>query len=230
MNSRFFDRHRAGRLLAERLSRFPWSRAGIVLALPRGGVPIGYEITRVLNWPLDVWLVRKLGVPHQPELAMGAIALPEAQVLNHELIQKLHISEAQIKAVIQAEIQELHRRERVYRQGRPLPDLTGLPVILVDDGLATGATMQAAITAIQTRHPESITVAVPIAAPSSLRQIEDQVDRTVCLVAPESMGSISQWYVHFEPVPDDTVMALLQERSTTQEEPPITHDPEGPAP
>ncbi|NER80883.1 MAG: phosphoribosyltransferase [Leptolyngbya sp. SIO1D8] len=210
MDSKFLDRHRAGQVLAQELFSLRSAEQGMVLALPRGGVPIGYEIARTLNWPLDVWLVRKLGVPDQPELAMGAIALPNAQVLNTGLIEKLNISESQIEAVLYIEKQELERRNQCYRQGQPQPNIKGKTIILVDDGLATGATMQAAISSLKQYHPASITVAVPIAAPNSLKFVEPQVDHIVCPIAPACMGSISQWYVHFDPVADEEVVTLLQ--------------------
>ncbi|MBE7382621.1 MAG: phosphoribosyltransferase [Leptolyngbya sp. SIO1E4] len=210
MGSKFLDRHRAGQILAQQLSHIGTSEPGIVLALPRGGVPIGYEIARALNWPLDIWLVRKLGVPDQPELAMGAIAFPHSQVLNTVLIQKLHVSEAQLEAVLQAEKHELSRRNQCYRQGRALPDIEGKAVILVDDGLATGATMQAAIASLKHYHPATIIIAIPVAAPNSLRQIQAQVDHAICPLIPELMGAISQWYIHFEPVADEEVIMLLE--------------------
>ncbi len=207
---KFLDRHRAGQMLAQQLSHLRASAPGMVLALPRGGVPLGYEIACLLNWPLDIWLVRKLGVPDQPELAMGALALPHSQVLNLGLIDRLKISDAQLNAVVQTELKELNRRNQRYRQERSLPQLTGKPVILVDDGLATGATMQVAIMALKPHQPASITVVVPIAAPSSLKQIAAQVDRVICPLTPEFMGSISQWYVHFDPVTDEEVVDLLE--------------------
>lgn len=213
MNSKFYDRHQAGLFLAEQLAQLTWDQPGWVLALPRGGVPIAAEVADRLNWPLEILLVRKLGVPDQPELAMGAIALPQAQVLNRALIQQLKISPAQIQAVQRAETQELDRRNQYYRQGRGFPTLENQPVIIVDDGLATGATMQAAIAALRQLHPANITVAIPVAAASSLAQLQPLVDRTVCLTAPEAMGSISQWYVHFEAVTDQTVIDLLQKYS-----------------
>ncbi|MEL7314120.1 MAG: phosphoribosyltransferase family protein [Cyanobacteria bacterium J06559_3] len=218
MSLRFLDRRRAGQLLAQQLSHLRAFEPGVILALPRGGVPIAYEIARLLNWPLDVWLVRKLGVPDQPELAMGAIALPHSQVLNTGLIEHLQVSDVQVDAVVQAERQELHRRNQCYRQAKPLPDLEDKPVIVVDDGLATGATMQVAITALKPCQPASITVVVPIAAPGSLKQIAAQVDHVLCPLTPELMGSISQWYVHFEPVTDEEVVALLERAEAFGEE------------
>ncbi|MEM9767518.1 MAG: phosphoribosyltransferase family protein [Cyanobacteria bacterium P01_D01_bin.71] len=207
--SKLYDRHQAGQLLADRLMSAEPSEAGWVIALPRGGVPVGYEIAQRLRWPLDVWLVRKLGAPEQPELAMGAIAAPNMQILNRSLIERLGVTQTQIGAVVQAELQELQRRDRQYRAGRPLPAVAQRPVILVDDGVATGATLKATITALRQFQPRSITVAVPVAAPESWRQICRQVDAAVCLMTPARMGAISQWYDHFEAVTDTAVIDFL---------------------
>lgn len=211
--SRLYDRHQAGKLLADRLSPPVGTPRGWVIALPRGGVPVGYEIAQRLQWPLDIWLVRKLGVPDQPELAMGAIAAPGTQILNQPLIDRLGITADQIDATVQAEQQELQRRDQRYRKGRSLPDIAGLPVILVDDGVATGATFQAAIAAIQAFKPLSVTAVAPVVAPESWQTISEQVDATLCLMAPPSMGSISQWYEHFAAVDDATVIDLLRPTS-----------------
>ncbi len=207
---KLYDRAQAGQLLAAQLVTRNFERQGWVLALPRGGVPVGAEITQHLQWPLDIWLVRKLGVPSQPELAMGAIAAPNTQILNQGLIQRLGISQAQIKAIVKAELQELQRRDLCYRSGRSQPNIHGKPVIVVDDGVATGATFQAAIAAIKTFQPLSITAVAPVVAPTSWRAISDQVDASVCLMAPPALDSISQWYTHFEPVADSTVIRCLQ--------------------
>ncbi|MDB9526614.1 phosphoribosyltransferase family protein [Oscillatoria sp. CS-180] len=216
MDSKFHNRRQAGQLLSQRLEQQSWNQTGWVLALPRGGVPIGYEIACSLNWPLDVWLVRKLGVPNQPELAMGAIAAPNTQVINQDLIKRLNVSEEQLLATTQAETKELARRDRSYRQGSPLPNIVNRPVIVVDDGLATGATLQAAILAIQNFHPDSITVAVPVAAPGSLQKIQRLVDKVVCLAMPELMGAISQWYVRFNAVSDQEVVELLKDANQSR--------------
>ncbi|MEM6839195.1 MAG: phosphoribosyltransferase family protein [Cyanobacteria bacterium P01_C01_bin.120] len=207
--SKLYDRRQAGRLLAERLMSAQSSETGWVIALPRGGVPVGYEIAQRLQWPLDIWLVRKLGVPDQPELAMGAIAVPDRQILNRALANRLGVTPDQIAGVVQAELQELQRRDRQYRAGRPLPAITQRPVILVDDGVATGATLKAAIAALRKFRPQSITVAVPVAAPQSWRHIRRQADAAVCLITPANMGAISQWYDHFEAVTDTAVVELL---------------------
>lgn len=204
------DRYQAGQLLANRLGPQVLSPKGWVIALPRGGVPVGYAIAQHLHWPLEVWLVRKLGVPDQPELAMGAIAAPNIQILNSALIQNLGITDRQVKATARAELRELQRRDRCYRGERPLPDIQGHPVILVDDGVATGATFQAAIAALNTFHPRSLTAAVPVVAPGSWQIISAQVDTSLCLIEPVAMESISQWYDHFDAVDDATVIQLLR--------------------
>lgn len=209
MSSKFLNRHQAGKQLAQELIRYVGPERGLVLALPRGGVPIGYEIACALNWSLDIWLVRKLGAPDQPELAIGAIALPHTKILNSDLITKLQVSKPQLEAVIQSEKQELNRRNQCYRQAKPLPAIAHKSVILVDDGIATGATMQAAVAALHAHQPSDLTVAVPVAAPGSLHQIQNRVDHIICPLIPEIMGSISQWYDNFEPVTDDEVVALL---------------------
>lgn len=204
------DRYQAGQLLADRLGPQVLAPRGWVIALPRGGVPVGYAIAQRLQWPLDVWLVRKLGVPDQPELAMGAIAAPNTEMLNAPLIEALGITDRQIRATVRAEQKELQRRDQCYRGGQPLPDIQGQPVILVDDGVATGATFQAVIAAIQAFHPRSLTAAVPVAAPAGWRAISAQVDTSLCLIEPVAMEAISQWYDHFDAVDDATVMHLLQ--------------------
>lgn len=210
MNSRLlYDRYQAGQLLADRLVQQWAKQQGWVIALPRGGVPVGYKIAQQLHWPMDVWLVRKLGVPDQPELAMGAIAAPNTQILNQALIDRLAITPDQVKATVQAELRELQRREQRYREGRSLPAIKDRPVILVDDGVATGATFQAAIVALREFAPLSITAVAPVAAPESWQAISAKVDATLCLIEPTAMGSISQWYEHFEAVDDTTVIDLL---------------------
>ncbi|RZM75061.1 phosphoribosyltransferase [Leptolyngbya iicbica] len=208
--SKLYDRTQTGQLLADQLAAQSFAMPGWVIALPRGGVPVGAEIARRLGWPLDIWLVRKLGVPNQPELAMGAIAAPNIQILSQDLIQRLKISSAQIQATVQAEQQELQRRDQCYRGGRSRPNIQGRPVIVVDDGVATGATFQAAIAAIKTFQPLSITAVAPVVAPSSWQTISAKVDASFCIIAPPSLGSISQWYEHFEAVDDATVSQYLE--------------------
>ena len=205
------NRQTAGQVLAEALK----SQAGrddvIVLALPRGGVPVAAEIARALDAPLDVMLVRKLGVPGYPELAMGAIASGGVRVMNDEVVRYSGAGEADIEAVVEAEGRELARRERVYRGDRPWPDLKGRCVILVDDGLATGATMHAAIDAVRAQQPGRIVVAVPVAPPDTVRALEPLVDEVVCPLQPESFMAIGQWYRDFTQTSDAEVLGLLKE-------------------
>ncbi len=206
------DRRAAGRALAEALDRYAGRKDVIVLALPRGGVPVAAEIARGLDVPLDVMLVRKLGAPWQPELAMGAIASGGVRVMNDEVVRGMGISPEAIERVAQEELKELERRERAYRGNRPWPDLTDKTVILVDDGLATGATMHAAIDAVRAQNPAQIVVAVPVAPPDTVRALEPLVDEVVCLFQPEPFMAIGQWYQDFSQLTDAEVQALLEEQ------------------
>ncbi len=206
------DRRAAGRALAEALDRYAGRKDVIVLALPRGGVPVAAEIARGLDVPLDVMLVRKLGAPWQPELAMGAIASGGVRVMNDEVVRGMGISPEAIEQVAQEELKELERRERAYRGNRPWPDLTDKTVILVDDGLATGATMHAAIDAVRAQNPAQIVVAVPVAPPDTVRTLEPLVDEVVCLFQPEPFMAIGQWYQDFSQLTDAEVQALLEEQ------------------
>src|ERR1700682_5156547 len=176
----FRDRRDAGRLLAERLAAYANRPDVLVLALPRGGVPVGYEVARALRAPLDVFVVRKLGVPGYEELAMGAVATGGVRVLNDQLVERLGIPESLIDAVAARARQELARRERLYRGNRPPPDVRGRTGILVDDGLATGATMQAAIKALRQQDPARIVVAVPIASRQACEELREEVDDVIC--------------------------------------------------
>jgi predicted phosphoribosyltransferase len=206
----FRDRREAGRRLAERVAERSGAlgRDLIVLALPRGGVPVGFEVARRLSAQLDVFVVRKLGVPGYEELAMGAIASSGVVVLNHDVIRSLAIPEALIERKIDAERRELERRERAYREGAA-PQIAGRGAILVDDGLATGATMLAAIAALRKLDPARITVAVPVASPEACRQIGVEVDRIVCAATPQPFTGIGVWYDDFSQISDDEVRALL---------------------
>ena len=181
----------------------------IVLALPRGGVPVGYELARALDVKLDVFLVRKLGVPDQPELAMGAIASGGAIVFNEDVVRYSGVTPEQIKAVIEREREELERRERLYRGDRPWPELRDQIVILADDGLATGATMRAAIAAVRQYEPLWIAVAVPVAAPETAAAIAELVDDFVCPLQPSPFQAVGIWYEDFSPTTDDEVRELL---------------------
>jgi predicted phosphoribosyltransferase len=206
---RFADRADAGRRLAERLVHYVGRDGVIVLGLPRGGVPVAAEVARALHAPLDVFVVRKLGVPSDEELAMGAIAGGGVLVLNDRVVSDLHLSEQTIAAVAAAELEELERRERAYRGGRPPADLAGRVVLLVDDGLATGATMRAAARAVRMRAPRRVVVAVPVAAAETARSMRTEADEVVCVVEPDGFRAVSAWYEDFAPTSDDDVCAAL---------------------
>jgi len=205
----FRDRHEAGRLLAEKVKAYAHRPEVLVLALPRGGVPVAYEVARALGAPLDVFLVRKLGVPGHEELAMGAVATGGVRVLNEQIVRALRIPDDVIDAVTMREQEELARRERLYRGDRPLPDVSGRTVILVDDGLATGATMHAAIAALRQQQPARIVVAVPTAAPETCQALRAEVDDVVCAITPEPFYSVGLWYEDFSQTTDDEVRDLL---------------------
>jgi putative phosphoribosyl transferase len=209
MNKPFHDRREAGRLLAEKLSTYANRSDVMVLALPRGGVPVAYEVARTLNVPLDVFPVRKLGVPGHEELAMGAIAPGGVRVLNDDVVRALCIPDHLIDAVAANEQQELARRERLYRGDRPSPDVRGKTVILIDDGLATGATMLAAVKALRQQQAERIVVAVPIAAPETCDQVREKVDDIICAVTPEPFHAVGLWYENFSQTSDEEVRDLL---------------------
>lgn len=202
-------RHEAGEKLVEKLEAFKEKKDLLVLALPRGGVEVAYEIASALNAPLDVFLVRKLGVPGHPELAMGAIASGGERHLNESIVSQLKISVREIENVIQSEEKELKRRESLYRMNRPPVKIYGRTVLLVDDGLATGATMLVALQALRKKLPHKIIVVVPVLASSSLPEIEKQADEVIYLSAPENFESVGQWYVRFPQVSDKEVKDLL---------------------
>jgi putative phosphoribosyl transferase len=205
----FADRADAGRQLADALAEYAGDPSVIVLALPRGGVPIGYEIARRLGAPLDVYVVRKLGVPGHEELAMGALASDGTCVVDDELIASLGIEPAALEEVIRREFGELRRREVAYRDARPESDITGKTVIVVDDGLATGATMRAAATALRERRPAAIVAAVPVAAPRTVASLRGLVDRVVYVQTPEPFHAVGLYYQNFEQTGDDEVRVLL---------------------
>ena len=206
----FRDRREAGRELAHRLSGAYGDRPDVVvLALPRGGVPVGYEIAQALRVPLDVMIVRKLGVPSHEELAMGAIASGNIRVLNEEVVRQLNISDAVIEQVSRQEHEELLRRERAYRGGRPSVPVEGRTVMWVDDGLATGSTLRAAIATVRQRHPAKIVVAVPTAAPETCQELRAEADDVHCLTTPTPFFGVGQWYVDFSQTSDQEVRDLL---------------------
>jgi predicted phosphoribosyltransferase len=207
------DRAEAGRYLAKKLAGYAGRPDVIVLALPRGGVPVAYEVARALGAPLDVFLVRKLGVPGHEELAMGAIASGGLLLLNEKLVRALAISPELINDVISSQRAELERRDRQYRGVRPPPDVRGKTVILIDDGLATGASMRAAIAALRQQHPARLVVAVPIAAPTTCAELRDEVDEIVCARTPEPFHAVGLWYDDFTQTTDDEVRDLLRRAS-----------------
>lgn len=205
----FTDRRAAGRELAAALvGRWPDARV-IVLGLPRGGVPVAAEVAAALSAPLDVFVVRKLGAPGQQELAMGAIASGGVRVLNSALVRQLGVSAAALDAVADHELVELERRQREYRGDRPPLDLGGRTVVLVDDGLATGATMRAAVQAVRAGRPERVVVAVPVGAPEACAALAEAADEAVCLHAPSSFGAVGTYYSDFTQTTDDQVRELL---------------------
>lgn len=205
----FRDRTEAGRLLADQLRQYEQRPKAVVLALPRGGVPVGFEIASKLGLPLDVFVVRKLGVPGQRELAMGAIASGGVRVLNEEVLRAMPHAAATVAAVTNEEAREVERRERDYRQGRPATEVEDRVLILVDDGLATGATMLAAIAALRQRNPARIVVAVPVCPPDTLIEVERAADETVVLFAPEWFRGVGQFYDDFAQLGDESVRLLL---------------------
>src|SRR3954469_12186260 len=205
----FHDRHDAGRQLAARLGEYAGREDVLVLALPRGGVPVGYEVARELDVPLDVFLVRKLGVPGHEEYAFGAIATGGVRVLDTQLVESLGLPAEWIEAIDAKERRELERRERAYRGDRPPPDVAGRTVILVDDGLATGSTMRAAIEALQEAEPASVVVAVPVADPGVCADLRRRVDEVVCLATPQPFGAVGAWYEDFSQTSDAEVRELL---------------------
>lgn len=215
----FRDRTEAGRRLAERLMAYANRSDTLVLALPRGGVPVGYEVARALGAPLDVLVVRKLGVPGQEELAMGAIATGGVLVSYDEVVREAGISPTVFQMVAAREQRELERREQAYRDRRPPPDVRGRTIILVDDGLATGTTMRAAAMALQQQEPANIIVAVPVAARGSTRQLRGLVDEIVVLLQPEPFYGVGLWYADFTQTTDDEVRALLARAAAPQARP-----------
>jgi predicted phosphoribosyltransferase len=216
---RFHDRAEAGRLLAYRLRHYAGRDDVIVLALPRGGVPVGYEVAKALGAPLDVFVVRKLGVPGYEELAMGAIASGGLIVLNREALQALPITEADIQRAAAAELRELERREEAYRGGYDPPDVEGKTVILVDDGLATGSTMRAAALAVRQLNPARVVVAVPVAAAETCDDFRDVVDEIVCSVTPRPFRAVGLWYEDFSQTSDEEAGELLTRANEPAEAP-----------
>jgi putative phosphoribosyl transferase len=216
--NRFRNRTEAGKLLASQLTQYANRPDVLVLGIPRGGVPVAFEVATALNAPLDICLVRKLGVPGNQELAMGAIAAGGFQVLNEELLDWLRISGHTIAEVAEREFQELQRHDRIYRGDRSLPQIRDRIVILVDDGLATGSMMRAAIGVLKPQQPQRIIIAVPVAPLDTCDRLRAEVDEVVCLMTPEQFCGIGLWYEDFAPTTDDEVCELLNM---------ATHNPQG---
>jgi predicted phosphoribosyltransferase len=206
---RFADRRQAGQVLAQKLARYRGQRDVVVLGLPRGGVPVAYEVAKALDAPLDVFVVRKLGLPGHEEFAMGALASGGVMVMNPDL-RDLHVPEAALEAVVARERAELDRRERLYRGDRPPMPLENKTVILVDDGLATGSTMLAAATAVKGANPKAVVVAVPVAATETCQALRSHVEDVVCAATPEPFRAVGLWYRDFAQVGDAEVHALLE--------------------
>jgi predicted phosphoribosyltransferase len=209
MERAFPNRTEAGRLLAEKLLKYAGRPDVIVLGLPRGGVPVAFEVAQRLGVPLDVFIVRKLGVPGFEELAAGAIASGGVRVLNEDVMRAVPNAEKVIESVTARETAELERREQSYRDGRPAPELGGRVVILVDDGLATGATMRAAVAALRQREVAKIVAAVPVGPPDTCRELECEADETICMSTPDFFQAVGQYYEDFSQISDDEVRELL---------------------
>lgn len=209
--TRFRDRVEAGRLLAERLRAYAGRDDVIVLALPRGGVPVGYEVAKAVGAPLGVFVVRKLGVPGHEELAMGAIASGGVILLDEALVRRLGLGREELERTVANELRELQRREEAYLGGREPPDVEGKTVILVDDGLATGSTMRAAALAVRRLNPARTIVGVPVASPETCEDFRDVVDETVCVMTPSPFRAVGLWYDDFSQTSDDEVRRLLAE-------------------
>ncbi len=221
MNGTLFrDRREAGRALAMELDEFADERDLLVLALPRGGVPVGFEVARALGAPLDMLVVRKIGVPGHEELAMGAVAAG-AVVWNREVLDALRLDEGALAAAVERETRELARRERAFRDDLPPPEVRGRTVILADDGLATGSTMRAAVQALRTRGPKAIVVAVPVGAAETCRALAEEADRVFCAATPEPFFGVGQFYEDFAQTSDDEVRALLAAARAWREAEPV---------
>lgn len=211
MTTKYYDRREAGKILAEHLKAYANRKDVIVLGLPRGGVPVAYEVAQALKAPLDVFIVRKLGVPTHEELAMGAIATGDVTVFNEDIIRQLNIPKHMIDKVIHAEREELQRREQTYRGSRPFPDLAKKTIILIDDGIATGATIRAAVKAIKQFKPSKIIIAVPVADDAICESLSKEVDEVVCPMRPEYFYAVGAWYDNFEQTTDTEVYELLNQ-------------------
>jgi len=220
----FADRREAAKALAANLHAYRGRQDVVVLALPRGGVPVAFEVAEALDAPLDIFVVRKLGMPGHPEYAIGAIASGGVRVLSEEAIRWHGIPPVQIEAIAREELAELQRREREYRQGRPLTDLRRRTVILVDDGLATGSSMRAAVQAVRVHKPARVVVAVPVGAASTCQEFADITDETVCARTPEPFSAVGLWYRDFSQTTDEEVRALLHEHAQRIQTGSVSHE------
>ena len=207
----FKDRRDAGRKLAQKLSAYAGQQNGLILALPRGGVPVAYEVALALNIPLDIFIVRKLGVPGREELAFGAIASGGIRVLNSDVVRMLSIPDEVINFVAKRELQELQRRESIYRGDHSSLEFRDHTVILIDDGLATGASMRAAVAGLRSQNPARVVIAVPAAAPETCEAFKAEVDEVICAITPELFYGVGRWYEDFSQVTDEEVRVLLEE-------------------
>ena len=208
--SRFSDRREAGRILGRRLERYAGRSDVVVLALPRGGVPVAYEVARALGAPLDVFTVRKIGHPWNEELAIGAIASGGVRMIDQKTVDLFRIDEAVVRVTIEREERELKRRDRLYRAGRPFPNLAGKTVILVDDGFATGASAQTAVEALRAHHPAETIVAAPVGSREARDMLASVANECVCVETPEPFYGVGMWYYDFSQTTDEEVLALLQ--------------------
>lgn len=213
----FRNRRDAGRYLASKLMKYAGRSDVLVLGLPRGGVPVAFEVARALRAPLDIFLVRKLGLPGHEELAMGAIASGGVRVLNEHVVRNLGVSEDTLAAVAAAEQKELVRREQLYRGDRSTPDVRGRTIILIDDGLATGSTMRAAVAALRRREPARIVVAVPVGAPETCAEFQEEADEAICARMPEPFYAVGAWYRDFSQTTDEEVRELLEQANDEHE-------------
>lgn len=211
---RYKDRVQAGKYLAKELQHYAKNPDTVVLGLPRGGVVVAYEVARELELPLDIFLVRKLGVPGYEELAMGAIASGGVRVMNEDVLRITNVSQDKIEAAVKREEKELERRGKAYRDNRPALDLSSKVIILVDDGLATGATMRAAVSALHKKHPRKIIIAVPVAAPETCEDFRSKVDDLVCAMKPAHFHAVGEWYEDFPQNTDEEVKQLLRQANT----------------
>lgn len=210
MRTLFRDRREAGELLAEKLLNYERRRDTVVLGLPRGGIPVGLEVASRLALPLDVYVVRKLGVPGHEELAMGAVATGGIRVMNQSVVRQLRLSDEDIDRVARKEVAEMERREKAYRNGRTSIEVEGKTVIVVDDGVATGSTMLAAIEALRAQKAGRIVIAVPTVAAATVPELEEKADEVVAVMAPESFMAVGQWYEEFEQTSDEEVQQCLE--------------------